>query len=368
MPSDKHAAWTRPDFSARSIGCIYALVLLALIGTACLAQQPCTVPVRVLAFDSSSFPKEFVDRALAWKQASRGGRPAKPGLLDMGQLGYAAPHASKVVLDLPAKAFLARDENHPISVRSVTIDRGPRRIVFVVDNGKETNSVARKIETAVITDILSKARAEDSFALLTARGPRVTVLLGAPRDTIQAAAEKLDSSIQGKSDGEGVPDALLEASTWLQTQRPGDTIFLLAMRIEGRHKASVTRVRKALGADRVRLFGFQLGPTAIWGPTFGTDVTSAEVADGMFSLASRTGGEAVLENTEENGYELRDARLQQLRDIAERMYNSITEYNVLELSSVTGHLRISLSPESQKGLLVPMDVLYPGDLPPCKSP
>lgn len=289
--------------------------------------------------------------------------------MDMGELGVAGTEAWTVARDIPVEAFLARDKKHPISIRSVTIDRGPRRIVIVADNGKEMTVGAREIEAAVITDILSKARAEDSFGLLTARGPRIEFSLHSRPEVIQAAAEKLETSAQGQSQtSEGVLDALLEASIWLQPPRPGDSIFLLAMRVEGKNRVSVSRVRRALGAGRIRLFSFQLGPASIWGPTFMGVPTSAEISDGMFSLTSRTGGVGEWENTGEYRYESQDVRLQQLRDIAEQMYNAITEYYVVELSSVGPHVAISLSPEFEKRLLVPMDVLYPRDLPSCKSP
>lgn len=354
--------------------CLCAFALLLPPGLAGLAQQaPCTVPAVVQRFDLSSFPEEYVDRARAWRQKSSGGRAAKPGQLDMGEFGYAATDDWTAAQDLPPHAFVARDNKRAIRIQSVEINRGPRNIVFVADNGKAMSAPARKIEAALITDILSKARQEDSFGFLTARGPRVALGLGSHCEMIKAAAEKLQqSSIQGESDSEGVLDALLEATTWLEPQRPGDTIFLLAMRIEGKHKASVSKVRAALGAGRIRLFGFQLGPKAI--PGVGDVVSrsvaqssiSGELVDGMFSLSSETGGVAGWENTEAYQYELKGPRLQRLGDTAEQMYNAITEYYVLELSSVTPHLSITLSSEFQKKLLVPMDVLYPHDLPPCR--
>jgi len=250
---------------------------------------------------------------------------------------------------------------------------GPRRVVFVADDGKEVNAPGRKIEATVITGILSKARAGDSFALLTARGPRVALRLGSRRETIEAAAEKLGAPAGGQSDGEGVLDALLEASTWLQPPRPGDSIFLVAMHLEGRNKTGVSRVRKALETGRIRLFGFQLGPKGSPGVgdvvarSFARSSTSGEWTDGMFPLSRGTGGATAWENTEDHWYALRETRLQRLADIAGQMYNAITGYYVLELSSVTPDLSIRLSPEFQKPLLVPMDVLYPRDLPPCKS-
>lgn len=375
MAYSKVMAPARRLFTAAHTLCIYAFVLLVLLRSTCLAQQPvCAVPVTVQAFDLSSFPKEYVDQALAWKQKSHGGQAARPGLLNLGVRGEAMTDAWTTALNIPPGAILARDHKHPVAIRSVSIDRGPRRIVFVADNGKEMTAGAQEIEAAVITHVLSKARGEDSFGLLTASGPRVELSLGAHREIIEVSAEKLGSAAQGKSQiTEGVLDALLEASTWLQPPRPGDSIFLVAMRVEGRNKASASQVRRALATGRIRVFSFQLGPSYIPGAgdlvarSVARSSTSGEVSDGMFSLTTRTGGVAEWENTVGNRYQLNDARLQMLTHVAEQMYSAITEYYVLGLSSVTPHLSLTLTPEFQERQLVPMGVLFPRDLPPCRA-
>lgn len=352
--------------------CLCALALLVSPKPACLGQgSACSVPVTVQNFDLSSFPKEYVDRALAWRQESRARASGKPGRLDMGELGYATTDAWTAARDMPPEAFVVREGRHHVPVLSVRLDSGPRRVVFIAENGKEMTAAARKIEAAVITRILSKARAEDSFALLTARGPRVAHHLGSRREVIEAAAQELDGPVQGQSNGEGVLDALLEATSWLHPARLGDSILLVARRLEGPHKASLSQVRSALRGGRIRLFGFQLGPKALPGvgdvlaSSVAKSSTSEELTEGMFPLSSGTGGAAICEDTEGYRNGLRGARLQQLRDIAGQMYNAITEYYLLELSSVTPHLSISVAPEFQKRLLVPMDVLYPRHLPPC---
>lgn len=341
---------------------VLVFALLVSAGSVGLGQQsPCTVPVNVIGPDLSSISKDKADETMAaWGEEWRDRR--FPWDLMEDQL-LAMPLWTPV-RQLPATAFVARNERHPIPIRSIAIDRGPRRIVFVADNGKEMTAAARKIETAVITDILSKARGEDSFALLTARGPRVALPPGSRRETIEAAAEKLDSSIRGQSDSEGVLDALLEAATWLQPPRPGDSILIVAMRIEGRHKVSVSKVRAALRAGRIRLFGFQMGPAAVADPKMYWDDFAYSLSNGMLSLSRTSGGVAVFENTQEREYRLTQDDLKHLRDAAEQMYNAITEYYVLELSSVTPHLGISLSPEFQKRL-PPAVLLYPRDVPGC---
>jgi hypothetical protein len=211
----------------------------------------------------------------------------------------------------------------------------------------------------------------DSFALLTARGPRVALHLGSRRDLIRAAAQKLNTPTPGRSRGQAVVDALLEASTWLQPPQSGDSVLLLAMRMEGRHKGSVSSLRRALAAGRIRLFGFQFGPPAFGDAQMGYANYEFTVSNGMLSLSTRTGGVAAAENTVvytgPNQYKLTDETLGQLRRAAEQMYNAITKYYVVQPSSVGPHTTISLSPAFE-GRLPPAVLLYPRDLPRCSSP
>lgn len=352
--------------------CLCALVLLASPKPACPGQGPaCSVAVTVQNFELSSFPKEYVERAVAWKQQSRARASGRPGRLDMGELGYATTDAWTPARDIPPQAFVVLEGRRRVPILSVRADSGPRRVVFIAENGTDMAATARKVEAAVITGILSKARAEDSFALLTARGPRVAYPLGSRRGVIEAAAQNLDGPVEGQSNGEGVLDALVEATMWLHATQPGDSILLLAMRIEGRNRASVSSVRAALGAGRIRLFGFQLGPKALPGvgdvlaSSFAKSSTSEELTDGMFPLCRGTGGMAICEDTQGYGYRLKGPRLQELSDIAEQMYNAIAEYYVLDLGSAAPHPSISLSPEFQRQLLVPMGTLYARRAPPC---
>jgi hypothetical protein len=245
---------------------------------------------------------------------------------------------------------------------------------------------ARKIEVVLITDILSKARPEDSFALLNARGPQVRARFGDGRDAVRAAAESLGIPAQGKSRGGGVRDAILEAAQWLQPPQPGDSIFLLALRLEGRHQAEFSKVREAVSAGGVRVFAFQLGSynaddPAIDRPDTEDPAFHVPAFDEAFVLSSGTGGMAVLADSEsEIQYEaadpvrrefrLTDEFLDQLKGDAERMYAAATEFYVLQLSSAGPDVQIGLAPGAEKYLpekLPVAMVVYPRNLPPCSN-
>lgn len=343
-----------------------ALVLLVSLRSAYLAQQPpCTVPVTVRTFDLSYLPKEVVDYAAAWKGTSHQHGAAKPGQLDLGERGRIPIEAWTVARDVPAGAFVARNETGVVPIVSVGIDRRPRRIVFVADNGKNISAGSRKGEVAVITEILSTARPQDSLALLVARGPDVALPLGTAREAIRAAVEQLASPTRPDTSGQGVLDAILKATSWLQPPQPGDAIFLMSAKLEGRHHASLAQVRTALSAGGIRVFGFLLDdvPTsAAIVPVEDWWLTPTYAAQDL-SVAS--GG--LIQDIRSAQDPLTDVGLEWMRRVAQEMYSAIIEYYALRFNSVGSHLRVDVSPQFQKGLLVPVDVLYPRNLPACSG-
>ena len=282
---------------------------------------------------------------------------------------------------LPGDGFVAQDKKEPIRIQSVTTDTGPRRIVFVAEDGKPMPKAARKIESEVILDILSKARAEDSFALVSARGPEEKVQFGASRDAVKAAAQELENQPKGKNREEGVLDALLEATTWLQPPRPGDSIVLITMGLESPHEAGFSKVRRALADGRIRVFGFLLGqlvagyssPTPInvtlatGGMFMPTDGISLN-RENVFALALSSGGVVSQENTDSpfREYKLTDDRLRSLEHSGEQMYKAITEYYLVDLASPSPDLVIDLAAPI-RSQLPKATVLYPRLLPDCPA-
>jgi len=325
-------------------------------------QPPCNVPVNVIAPDLSSLSKADADLVAArWKEHTKGGaRTAVSRDSDwswqadnyFSWLGGSVSADWNLIQQLPASAFIAEQKNRLVQVQSSTVDRGPRRVVFVVEDGEGAPAAARGAESILISGILSKARSEDSFALLTALGPRVELRLGSSRDAIGFAAERLAKAAPAKADGEGVLDAVLEASTWFRPPQPGDSILLMTMHLEGRHKATFARVRAALAAGPIRVFGFQLGNDREFLPTYpGSTEGNVSYSDKLFALTGRTGGMCYLMGGP------REAAM---------IYEAITEYYVLQLSSHGPRVAIDLVP-SVRSQLPMARVLYPRDLPPCPA-
>jgi len=149
-------------------------------------------------------------------------------------------------------AFLARDKRDFIPIESVEAERGPRRIVFVVENGKPIRLSARQVEAAAVEEVLSGARPQDSFALLTAGGPRVALPFGSSKDAIQAAVDALARANLKVREGSAVLDSIIEATTWFGSPQVGDSIFLLARSPAFENSRLDSPVHSALTSRRIR--------------------------------------------------------------------------------------------------------------------
>ncbi len=283
-----------------------------------------------------------------------------------------------LLLNIPQDAFIAHRGKDVLAIRSVDANNSPRRIVFVVENGKSVNAAARKLEASILSSVVTNGRPVDSFALLTAIGPRMDVPFGAPRETLLSAIGEASSPIKAKDQSKSVLDAVLEASGWLQPPQPGDSIILLTMGLKP-DETSYGRLGNVLTTAGIRLFAFQLG--RFYAGTYHTGVAFAPAPGGMllptatvdpnsetiFNLAVETGGFSLLENTEgapQRKYQLTDERLQDVTQRGGQLYKGITDYYRIRLVSPPEGFAIDLS-DSVRKRFPNAQIAYPRKLPGC---
>ena len=327
-----------------------SVVAICLCANGSAQGQTCTRQLSVVLPDLPSLRNDGVDMTV---------RMLEHSLIMPGAVGIA---------DLTPEAFSARNGKHPVAIRSLTVERGRRRLVFVVENGKQMNAAARKIEAAVISGILSKGRPEDSFALITAGGPRMELHFGSGRDVILTTAEQLASPPQQKEKGQSALDAVEEAASWLDAPQAGDSIFVLALNLEGRHRTSFSKVREALSNGHIRLFGLELGYVTQPDPErlyAGEDITTQLLGmgvgnvDHLLQLSRDSGGAFACENTlQGKKYKLGPAKLERLVAAGGHMYLMAVSYYVLGLDCADGTVVIALLPSVQQKLPQAF-VLYP---------
>jgi hypothetical protein len=252
-----------------------------------------------------------------------------------------------LVRKLNSDQFVVTSGKSEIPIESLTIDNGPRRIVFVVETGKRVVEAARKIEAGVLETVLSQTPSVDSLALITAYGPLKEVRFGENRDRLKAAISEIGNSPRGASQPTGILDALQTATDWLKPHQPGDAVLVLTMGIEGSSsRISFKKIADSLTSSDIRLYGFQLG-TPIMGsatltlapaPTGNELVPRVVVSpneESLNALSTRTGGFMFVEvtNNESRTYKISEQRLSLLEKGGIQMYKAIKEYYVLRVSS-----------------------------------
>jgi hypothetical protein len=118
-----------------------------------------------------------------------------------------------IVRKLRPEQFIANIKNEPAPFASVIPDNGPRRIVFVVETA--IPEAVRRIEAAIVAEIVASARPQDSFALLTAHGLRREVRFGEAHEKLGSVIQELGEAAKGKKEFSGVLEAVQEATGWL---------------------------------------------------------------------------------------------------------------------------------------------------------
>jgi len=277
--------------------------------------------------------------------------------------------------ELGPEAFVARDKEGPIRSKSAQFHHGPYRIAFVVENGRELPGGARGIEATIVTRILSKlSGADQTFALLTARGPRVELHFGSRRDAIRSAVENLRNPPSVEEEGEGVLDGLLEATKWFGSPRPGDSIFLLAHNLKGRNRARFAAIRDALAGSGVRVFSVELGHVMQPGYTpfnfeeaYSIPAVGIHNPDQLIDLSEASGGgwgEVPKTNHGKGGPTEADVR--DALAVADDLYMQASAFYVLGLDRTHPRVTIGMSPHALRELPGAY-VIYPRYMRKCRE-
>lgn len=284
-----------------------------------------------------------------------------------------------VVRDLKATDLVAQNiKNQNLKIESLTYDLTPRRILFVLDMVHDLPSDARKAEAKIVEQILGSARPIDSFALITARGTARSVKFEQGKDAVKRTAEELEGDPREKSSGPGVLDAVAEGISWFGAPQAGDSIFLMAMNLEGNHTTNAKKIMQEIERRHVRLFGVALGPVNL-GSTVATQSDNyrgkfsyAQAGDmpdyreqDFYPMAVNSGGFLFGDNAinEQREYKLTDEHVKKLQGMAVQFYQVMAEYFHVKVGLPAGSeaWKLSLSDSGQERLTKAV-VLYPRQL------
>lgn len=289
---------------------------------------------------------------------------------------------------LAAEDFVGRLQRKPVTVKLVTFDDGPRRVLIVVDANKKLSADSRKAQGEMLRTILDNARPQDTFALISTHGHGPQVKFTADRSAIKVALGWDNGSDNGKEKELGVLDGVMAGMEWFGTPQLGDSIVVMAADLEGNHKTNARLVASALEEKRIRMFGLALGPVTTKNSLKGETVTNASMGmaysrpevgdatyttgdDNFFPLTVNSGGAVlgVINGDSYHNYHLDDPQVMQaVRQKALAVSKMISAYYRMQLEppqlAHPEDWNLTINPEVQKHA-PPMFVLYPHQLGPC---
>lgn len=289
---------------------------------------------------------------------------------------------------LAAEDFVGHLQKKPVTVKLVTFDDGPRRVLIVVDVNKKLSSDARKTQGEMLRTILDNARPQDTFALISVHGRGAQVKFTADRSAIKTALGWDNGQDNGKEKELGVLDGVMAGMEWFGTPQSGDSIVVMAADMEGNHKANPKLVARALEEKHIRMFGLALGPVTTKNSVAGETVTNASMGlaysrpvvgdvtyttgdDNFFPLTVNSGGMVlgVINGDSYHSYRLEDPQvLQAVRQKALSVSKMISAYYRMQVEppqlARPEDWSLTMNPEVQKHS-PPMFVLYPHQLGPC---
>lgn len=280
--------------------------------------------------------------------------------------------------------FSGRAGKAPVTLKTMTYDSGPRRIVLVVDTSKKLSEETRKAEQTLVQTILSAARPQDTFALVTARGPQHVVKFGEQHSAFIEALPVESESKHGKE--QGVLDAVMQAINLFGDPRPGDSIVVIAADLGGNRTTNAKKIASALEEHRLRMFGLAVGrvstknmavsgqTTTAWGLAESQSAVGDFIYDtgdeDFYPLTRNSGGLvlAVMNYDPRMTYSMKDPKFQaRIKQQSLVLYNMIAGYYRVQLET-TRDGEWSFEPSSDIRKAVPnMFLLYPHKLTGCSA-
>jgi hypothetical protein len=288
----------------------------------------------------------------------------------------------RLIRGLKSDNLVAQVKHDKLKIDSISYDTGPRRILFVLDTGRDLPRDAKRAEAEVISYVISQAPVDNSFALITARGVTLEVRFGEPREKLAAALKQVSEPAKGEPGEQGVLDAVMGAIEWFEKPVPGDAIVLMASEIENNKHAKYSTVAKTLAENHIRVFSVLLGPMLAGtvysdiGIDFRGHLSSSSIPvpnrENLSALTWNSGGYMMVENTKVpwKEYKLTDAHLDELRHEGWQMYGAMAEfYRVFVVPPQSDHHEewsLELA-ESIRKRVPQAKVLYPRELPACMA-
>jgi len=287
----------------------------------------------------------------------------------------------RLIRGLKAEHFSAWVQGKRVLIVSAATDLAPRRILLILDARQTTKDVTWQVATSLALQLVSQARPEDYFGLVTFGAEENSSLdFTARREETQERLSVLAKTRpRAARDDAGLFKALEEASEGFQKPQFGDSVLLFAVKPDYDQSQGVTRAKAVLLAKGIRLFMVTLrersltgryvsatgmrataspaqGPVALV-PTVEFSRMDRERAldpDTVYlkNLVHDSGGMTMFENTdpEPGRYAATDERMADLQRDLWRMYSNLAELYRIQLDTPASRDLLKLRLEISKSV------------------
>lgn len=295
---------------------------------------------------------------------------------------------------LTAQDITVRSSKQALPIQAVNYDTTPRRVLLIVDTSRRLVPEIRKATAMMADYLVSNARPQDSFALLTVRGAKRQVRFGQSRQEFVKTIQELVADPKEPVRAPNILDAIMEGLAWFGEPQRGDALLILADHLEedqegplytsrqvggngpmqgvvhnltgspeDASKAKFKAVTGAISDHQVRVFGLQVGSVRL-----NASVTAKVTPDdeNLFGIAQGSGGFAVLDSTDSFGsYVLTEERIKGLQHKAWLLYGAISQFYVLRVQPPGPVSHQPWKLELAKDLRNNTRALYPEYFDPC---
>jgi len=280
--------------------------------------------------------------------------------------------------------FTGHSGKTALTLKNMTYDDAPRRVVLIVDTSKKLSADTHKAEQTLVETLLDAKRPEDSIALITARWPEHLVKFGEQRPAYVQALPEEEEGRHGKE--AGVLDAVMKGIELFGDPKPGDSVIVIAADLEGNRQINARRMAKLLEQHHVRMFGLALGPVttknyalsaqtnSAWGFATATPGTGDMVYntgdEDFYPLTRDSGGLvlAVMNGDYQHTYSMKDPKfVARVKQDARVVYNMVAGYYRVEIENWRGGEWSFEPTEDVRKVASNMFLLYPHTLAGCSQ-
>jgi len=276
--------------------------------------------------------------------------------------------------------LLGESSAKKIPLLGMSVDNGPRRIVFVMDLSRTLSLDARRLEVRFLQHYMQTARSGDSFGLRTLGGKH-NFEVGTQTEILTSFLAEVEKGLTEPHGDVGAYETVADAAKSFSPPALGNAIVLLTGEIEGSHRTRFGDAQAILWARQVRLFAVSLSPLYVgeFDTTFGGVGRDWYMVTGFVGnretledLAWGSGGFSIIRPTDRphQSFQLTDVAIKTTESDADIIRRSIDEFYRLRLNLNTSDSRVhswklDLVPDLRKKL-PQASVLYPAEIPICK--